>query len=589
MKIPSKYIRALSGTFGGALAQSFGALNSAAIGRSSFAGIGGNDCPRGTPITSFLCRLLILSLFVVFALQATAAHAQANIHNAPAPLNTAQNTSTTASGTLTARGSDAVGSLPYNGAQFNFAYTVASTGNWSGGIQYQVQGGKKMIWVQPANVTFPNATSNGTDFASYTMTWTRGVLGLTFRVGGLDFNDGVRVQFLNNGVAYNINSSWVTATSVETGNALAVSSISPTQLRVASTLPLGFSGDTSLNYAQFTAPAGVIVDEVRVIAAKEAGLVSNNTIGFHDFNWLPLAIDAVNDTATGINGVTGQANVINVLANDTLNDPDTVGVDAATLTTVTVSQVSTTNVGVTLNPATGQISVAAGTAPGVHVVTYQICEKNTAPANCATATATVTVAASIVPGAETGTAVSGTASTPVANVRSNDTVNGAAATSANSTIAQSGTWPAGISLNTTTGAISTTAAVAPGTYSIAYELCDRNTPANCATVTDTITVTAPQVDLAITKTNGVTTVVSGTTTTYAITITNNGPDAVTGAVVTDIPGSGIICPSTNPVTIAGSGVPTGSFSVGNLTGAGIVLQTVPSGGSTTLTFSCEVN
>lgn len=99
----------------------------------------------------------------------------------------------------------------------------------------------------------------------------------------------------------------------------------------------------------------------------------------------------------------------------------------------------------------------------------------------------------------------------------------------------------------------------------------------------------PAVDLAIIKSNGVTTVVSGTVTTYAITITNNGPDAATGAVVTDIPGSGIICPPANPVTILGSGAPSGSFTVGNLLGAGITLQTIPSGGSTTLNFSCEVN
>ena len=74
----------------------------------------------------------------------------------------------------------------------------------------------------------------------------------------------------------------------------------------------------------------------------------------------------------------------------------------------------------------------------------------------------------------------------------NDSVNGAAATlggAGNATVAQSGTWPAGIALNTTTGAITTTAAVAPGTYSVVYQLCDKNTPPDCATATDTVTVT----------------------------------------------------------------------------------------------------
>ena len=78
---------------------------------------------------------------------AQAAQAQANIHNGGVTLNTAQNSSSSASGTLTNRGSDtAAGTLPYNSARFNFDYSVASTGNWAGGIQYQTQGGKPMIW-----------------------------------------------------------------------------------------------------------------------------------------------------------------------------------------------------------------------------------------------------------------------------------------------------------------------------------------------------------------------------------------------------------------------------------------------------------
>ena len=35
-----------------------------------------------------------------------------------------------------------------------------------------------------------------------------------------------------------------------------------------------------------------------------------------------------------------------------------------------------------------------------------------------------------------------------------------------------------------------TAAVPPGTYKLAYQLCDRNAPANCAGAVDTLTVTA---------------------------------------------------------------------------------------------------
>ena len=50
------------------------------------------------------------------------------------------------------------------------------------------------------------------------------------------------------------------------------------------------------------------------------------------------------------------------------------------------------NPGVTLDPATGLVSVAAGTPAGSYPITYQICETLN-PTNCATAIATVDVIA----------------------------------------------------------------------------------------------------------------------------------------------------------------------------------------------------
>lgn len=78
------------------------------------------------------------------------------------------------------------------------------------------------------------------------------------------------------------------------------------------------------------------------------------------------------------------------------------------------------------------------------------------------------------------------------NIRSNDTINGQPATATNSTIATVGTWPAGITLNTTTGAVDVAATVPVGVYPITYRLCDVVTPVpNCTTVQDTITVVGP--------------------------------------------------------------------------------------------------
>lgn len=104
----------------------------------------------------------------------------------------------------------------------------------------------------------------------------------------------------------------------------------------------------------------------------------------------------------------------------------------------------------------------------------------------------------------------------------------------------------------------------------------------------TVTV-SPSANLSIVKSNGVSSVFSGSTITYTVTVTNNGPDTTTGAVVTDVVGSGITCPASNPVTITGSGVPAGSFTIANLTGAGITLGTLNNGQSAILTYSCQVN
>ncbi|MDS4025914.1 MAG: C25 family cysteine peptidase [Candidatus Contendobacter sp.] len=223
------------------------------------------------------------------------------------------------------------------------------------------------------------------------------------------------------------------------------------------------------------------------------------------------------DTGTATAGTAGTP-IANVRSNDFVNGA------AATAANSTIAQSGTWPPGITLDPSSGAISTTAAVTPGTYHVDYQLCDKNS-PANCATVTDTITVNASIVPATDTGTATAGTAGTPIANVRSNDFVNGAAATAANSTIAQSGTWPPGITLDPSSGAISTTAAVTPGTYHVDYQLCDKNSPANCATVTDTITVNASIVPATDTGT-----ATAGTAGTPIANVRSN--DFVNGAAAT---------------------------------------------------------
>ncbi|UOF14849.1 DUF11 domain-containing protein [Lysobacter capsici] len=121
------------------------------------------------------------------------------------------------------------------------------------------------------------------------------------------------------------------------------------------------------------------------------------------------------------------------------------------------------------------------------------------------------------------------------------------------------------------------------------------TSANAAVCTYTNTLRP--VDLTITKTNTpaagaidqATDTVAAGPTTYTLVVTNNGPGEVTGAIVRDAPTAGVVCPPGNAVTfVPGPGVPAGSFTVANLTGAGIALATLAAGQSTTLSFTCTV-
>lgn len=99
----------------------------------------------------------------------------------------------------------------------------------------------------------------------------------------------------------------------------------------------------------------------------------------------------------------------------------------------------------------------------------------------------------------------------------------------------------------------------------------------------------PAADFIVTKSDGATTAFSGANVTYSVVVTNSGPDASSGAVVTDVVGTGLTCAGANAVTITGDGVPAGSYTIANLTGAGIALGNLAVGQSATLTYTCQVN
>jgi uncharacterized repeat protein (TIGR01451 family) len=287
------------------------------------------------------------------------------------------------------------------------------------------------------------------------------------------------------------------------------------------------------------------------------------------------SINAVIDPAGSLSPApipaTGGTTATPVTSNDKTNGNPVVITGTSPNATLTVGTItSPPAVGsITLSPTTGLITVAPGTTPGTYSVPYTICTvPATSPtATCSTTTATVVVAPVINPVTESGTAVAGTPATPIANIRSNDSVNGVPATATNSTIAvdtTSAPLPAGMALNTTTGAITTTAATPPGVYPIIYKLCDLASPTpNCATVTDTVTVSA---DIKPTTESG--TAFEGTPSTpianVAANDTVNGVPAILGAT-----GNSTVAPvGTYPVGVS-LNPSTGAISTSALTPAGV--------------------
>lgn len=110
-----------------------------------------------------------------------------------------------------------------------------------------------------------------------------------------------------------------------------------------------------------------------------------------------------------------------------------------------------------------------------------------------------------------------------------------------------------------------------------------------------------QADLRLTKTNtpGVNgevdqaadTVVSGAAANYSIVVTNLGPDAANGSVVTDPVPANLTC-TTASCTAAGGAAcpaPTGAALVAALQGAGATIPTLPLNGAVTITLTCTVD
>jgi uncharacterized repeat protein (TIGR01451 family) len=204
-------------------------------------------------------------------------------------------------------------------------------------------------------------------------------------------------------------------------------------------------------------------------------------------------------------------------------------------------------------------------APGGSV-TYTITASNAGPSNATGATVADTFPASLTCNWTCGGAGGGTC-TPSGSSNINDTVNLPAGGSV--------TYTSSCTISSlATGTLSNTATVtAPA------GVADPNKGNNSATDTDTL---SPSADLAITKTDGVTTATPGGSVTYTITASNAGPSNATGATVADTFPASLTCNWTCGGAGGGTCTPSGSSNINDTVN-------LPAGGSVTYTASCTIS
>ncbi len=280
----------------------------------------------------------------------------------------------------------------------------------------------------------------------------------------------------------------------------------------------------------------------------------------------PTPIVAATDAPAPVTSTAGGANIINAITNDRLNGVAVAIGDVNLTVTMPAS-----NPGVTLDPATGLVSVAPGTPLGTYTIDYKICEKSN-PTNCATSTVTVVVGSNpIVANNDSVPAVNGATGNPTAfNAFTNDTLNGApvVATDINATVTAPATpkspgAPVPV-LDTATGNVAVPAGTPAGSYAIAYEICEKADPTNCKTATITVVVAAAPIAATNDSAGPVTSATGGSNLVNALAndTLNNAPVVIANinlAVTTPASNPGVTLDTATGLVSVAPGTPAGSY------------------------------
>ncbi|MCZ8324668.1 MAG: putative Ig domain-containing protein [Sphingomonadaceae bacterium] len=307
----------------------------------------------------------------------------------------------------------------------------------------------------------------------------------------------------------------------------------------------------------------------------------------------PPIVAEDDNNGSPVNGFVGGTAYANVLA-DNGNGADTLGGAPATLATVSLSELFSSDPKVSLAVGSGAVSVAAGTPAGTYTLIYEICQL-TAPANCAPANVTVSVSAAPIlarndsNAANVSTATGGTAYANVLadNGNGSDIINGAAATFASVFISSTSPSNAGVSLNPATGAVTVAAGTPIGPQSVNYTICDKLNPTSCASAVASLTVVdaspiAANSSLTVAynaaATNVPLSLSGGAATSLAIgTAPAHGTATVSGTTITYQPTAGYAGPDSFTYSATNSGGTSASATV-SLTVQDPVITITPTGG-----------
>ena len=200
----------------------------------------------------------------------------------------------------------------------------------------------------------------------------------------------------------------------------------------------------------------------------------------------PILVIANDDSGSIVSGFSNTP-VYNVLANDTYN-----GVPA-TFSNVTLSFISSSHSGITLNTTTGAVTVDPAVLPGNYTLVYQICAANNA-SNCDTATVSITVNPRIIEATDdnfTEAPINYLTGGVSPTVLYNDRINGSILNSSQVTTTLVGNGGITGATISSTGIITVPVGTPIGTYDVKYSICDVTLPTNCDIAIAKIVVAMP--------------------------------------------------------------------------------------------------